>query len=418
MNAVSPYILTSQRFNQYNFQMYQATLRVPKFPISSYSFLPLYLKQQKWSLDTSATLSRLLDEANALDKKASQFDLKQKNSVINSRMADSSDSQTISVQAQPKAALNTYKIEVSKLAKGQKNTGFQLANDSASAVSSGKNTFRINVGGEEHTIFFYAYSNDTHKETLSRMAGAINQNGIGLRAQVVEDQIQHTSRLELTSDDTGLKTAFSIYDIDGNSVQATGIGNVSQTAEDANYTVNGKSFTSSSNTVTIGTDKDVVVTFHQLTNEAVTVQVRADSNKIVEEVKSLVRQYNQFESYLNHEAGSLSNELRKNWRKLTQEVQPKWNDLGFQSRSDGSLYLDEAKLRENLDEQFDQVQSALSGPGGFATKVAQETERIHETPLVQAYQTTINNNPYHNYLLPNMFLKQAAATGLAFNQLF
>lgn len=413
MNAISPYLLTSQRFNQYNFQMYQASLKSPIYPISSYSFHSLFLKQQKWSLDTSAKLSRYIEQANALAKETQPFDSKQPNSLINNRLTKSSDSQAISALAQPKANPASYKLEVTQLANKQTNRGNALNSYDPSSFQTGINSFRLNVGGKEHTISFYASNQESNQVSLSRMASAINQSEIGVTARVIQNKEQNTSTLELSSNETGLSHAFSIFDVEGNSVQASGIGTVSQAAEDAQYKVDDKNYSSSSNTVAIGQAKDVSISLHQVTDEPVTIEVTADASKLVSEVKSLVNQYNQFAAYVQHE--QLSQNVRKSWSSINQSLQSTLPELGIEKLADGRLYVDDQKLGSNLKDQFAKTQSALSGPNGLATLLSQEAQQIQQTPLIQAYQTP-SQNPYTEYLLPNLFMRQASATGLYLNQ--
>lgn len=415
MNAISPYLLTSQRFNHYNFQMYQASFRTPIYPISSHSFHSLYLKQQQWSLDTATKLSRYIDQANSLAKETQDFNAAQPNSLINTRLVKSSNSQAISALAQPKSSIASYTIEVSKLASKQINAGSALNSITPSAVQAGMNSFRLNVGGKEHTVSFYASSHDSNQETLSRMASAINQSVTGLTARVLHHKEQNTSTLELTSNETGLSHAFSIFDVEGNSVQASGIGTVSQAADDAQYKVNGKGYSSSFNTVAIGSAKDVIVSLHETTTEPVSLEITADASRLVSEVKSLINQYNQFNTYIQQEP--LSKSVVQSWKSTTESIQSRLSDLGIDKLSDGRLTVDEKKLNQNFHDHFARTQSALSGPGGFVTLLSNETRRIQQTPLVQAYQLP-NQNPYANYLMPNLFMQQASATGLYFNQIF
>ncbi|MGD8189738.1 flagellar filament capping protein FliD [Brevibacillus ginsengisoli] len=415
MNAISPYLIPSQRFRSYNFQMYQASLRAPIIPISSHSFQSLYSKQQQWSQDTSAKLSQYIEQANQLAKETRSFDSEQPNSLINMRLANSSNKKELTGSAQPKASMASYSIEVAKLASKQQNTGSSLNSSAPSSVQTGKNSFRLNVGGQEHTISFEASNHDSNLETLTRMASAINQSESSLTARVIQNHEQNTSTLELSSNETGLPHAFSIFDVEGNSVQASGIGTVTQAAEDAQYKVNGKNYSSSSNTVTVGDAKDVTVFFHQVTSGPVTLEVTANASKLVSQVKSLIHQYNQFNTYIQQEP--LSKSVIQSWNSSTQRISSRLNDIGVDQLADGRLYVDDQKLEQNLQDHFAQIQSALSGPDGVATLMSKETRRIQQTPLVGAYPLP-SLNPYTNYLLPNLFIQQASATGLYLNQAF
>lgn len=423
MNGISPYIMTSQRHNRYNFQMYQASLKVPHFPLSSYSFQSLYLKQQNWSLETSATLTKLMNEASALRKEAEQFHSKQASSPVHTRTVTSSNQQAVTAVAQPKSEVASYKVEVTKLAKNQKNTGNQLASTAPSTLH-GNQSFRVNVGGTEQTVSFFAFKEDSNHQTMSRMAQAINREDFGVTARVIENKEKGTSQLELYSNETGIKHSFSIYDIEGTSVQTSGAGQVSQTAEDAIYKVNDKTFTSDSNTVTIGEKKTISATLKQISNgELVSLSVQPNESLIVDKVASLLNRFNRFESIIDSYSFPFSTDFRQSLQRITNEARSQFENLGIEKQEDGSLELDEQKLTEKLDKQFQQVQSALSGPNGFVTKLSKLAERIGQTPVINMYQANLGStysqyNPYNNYLLPNMFLQQASSTGLYLNTTF
>ncbi|MGC5326716.1 flagellar filament capping protein FliD [Brevibacillus sp. SYSU BS000544] len=415
MIGITPYTLTSQRHNQYNFQMYQASLKNPIYPLSSYSFQSLYMKQQSWSLETSAVLTKLMNEASSIRKEAEQFNAKQTKSPLHIRTVTSSNQQAVIATAQPKADMTNYKVEVTKLAKIQKNTGNQLSS-SASSNLQGNQAFRLNVGGKEHTVSFYSFKEDSNHQTMSRMAKAINRDDIGVTARVIEDKEKGTSRLELSSNQTGVKQSFSIYDVEGTSVQTTGAGQVSQSAEDAVYKVNDKPYTSDSNKVTIGDKKDVTLMLKEVTSASITLSVQHDRSQILDKVESLVDRFNRFESLLDSTSLPLSTDFRRSLQKISNDARAQFETLGIETMADGSLELDEQKLAEKLDKQFQQVQSAISGSNGFATKLAKLAERVEQTPVINMYQSPNNRfNPYNQYLLPNVFLQQASSTGLYLN---
>lgn len=415
MIGISPYTLTSQRHNQYNFQMYQASLKSPVYPLSSYSFHSLYMKQQSWSLETSEALTKLMSEASSMRKEAEQFNAKQTKSPLHTRTATSSNQQAVLATAQPKADMMKYKVEVTKLAKNQKNTGNQLSS-SASSDLQGNQSFRLNVGGKEHTVSFYSLKEDTNQQTMSRMAQAINRDDIGVTARVIEDKEKGTSRLELSSNQTGVKHSFSIYDVEGTSVQTTGAGQVSQSAEDAVYKVNDKTYTSDSNKVTAGDKKDVTLELKGVTSESVSLSIQPDRSQILDKVESLVNRFNRFESFLDSTSIPLSTDFRRSLQKISNEARAQFEMLGIEKMADGSLELDEQELAEKLDKQFQQVQSAISGSNGFATRLTKLAERVEQTPVINMYQSANNRyNPYNQYLLPNVFLQQASSTGLYLN---
>lgn len=188
MITMSPYVLTMDRLNRYRQTMHQASLKTPRFPVSAHSFHSLYLKQQSWSINTAMALTKLLEHNQDLLDAALQLDSSKQNSAINSRNAVSSNPAAATVTAQSKAKSDTYSLSISQLATSQTNKGSSLYSNAPSSFAPGHNTFQLTANGKEYSFTFYSSPYDTNKQGLAKMAQTINEQRIGVTAQVVNDQ--------------------------------------------------------------------------------------------------------------------------------------------------------------------------------------------------------------------------------------
>jgi hypothetical protein len=84
MVAAAPHLFFRERVNRYRVHMTHAALREPANPISSHSLERFYLKQQEWTVKTSAILSLTFEQARSLAKAADTFDTSRKSSAFSS----------------------------------------------------------------------------------------------------------------------------------------------------------------------------------------------------------------------------------------------------------------------------------------------------------------------------------------------
>jgi flagellar hook-associated protein 2 len=145
-----------------------------------------------------------------------------------------------------------FHVQVRALARSQVNEGTALDASALAGIHPGINTFTIaSAGGNTRTITFDGNAAETNAEELARLADAINAAGAGVVASVVAEDEAGTVRLDLAAIETGTPHAFTVADIAGNAVAATGIAPVSATAADARLVIDGVARTSASNTLLI-----------------------------------------------------------------------------------------------------------------------------------------------------------------------
>ena len=292
-------------------------------------------------------------------------------STFQGRIAASGDDQLVTAAAGNQAAEGVYEIKITDLA---------LAHRVASrgevgelVYTAGDEVFEIIVGegdSQQTTEITIESGSD-----LQAIVKAINDAKADVKAAVIggrlvlegtdtgtDHQIQLNGRAEFLVEQLQLGTG---VDEDGN---LTGMHTI-QTAQDAQFTINGIELSSTSNTV-----KDVVqgVTFNLKEAGTVQVTVTQDVDLAVSKIRAFVEQYNSVISFLAEktkvtmtEAGSIEStgtlqgdgtayRLREALRFQTTssvDIESEYNQLavlGITTNKEGILQIDETKLREAL----------------------------------------------------------------------
>ncbi len=151
---------------------------------------------------------------------------------------------------------------------------------------TGSNTFSVNLGGENYDFMVNVTSDMNNLDVLDQIAEQINMSDIGLTATVEtqNDQV----RLVITGQ-TGKNNSFTISDVSGNIVAASGISNVSQNAQNMVYSVSNIRHESENNQIT--TIAGVTLNANQV--GSYTINVAYDTEAIQNAVEDFVNAFNQ-----------------------------------------------------------------------------------------------------------------------------
>jgi flagellar hook-associated protein 2 len=224
---------------------------------------------------------------------------------------------------------------------------------------------------------------------LSGVRDAINNSGAGVTATIINDGSSTPYRLMITADDTGTANSFTVTSsLSGGQAPTF---QQTQAAADAQFTVNGVGITKSSNIIS-DVISGVTFTLKDVSTTPVTLQATRDTDSIVAALNEFITAYNAVNSFINDQftynsetetAGDLAGDptLRRVQSKLQnpllQSVNNQYTNLsvagqaGLEFNRDGSLTLNETKLRGALNTNFTAVAALFLGngtpPGGATT---------------------------------------------------
>jgi flagellar hook-associated protein 2 len=342
-------------------------------------------------------------------------------------------------------APGSYAVTVSSIAQAQAAASAPLAGASTvvgtgtltiqlGTYNAGANTFTAQSGSGPVSVTINS-SNDT----LGGIAAAINGAAAGVTASVVTDN--SGSRLVLSSTSTGTANGFklTVADSDGTNTDASGLSQIAfdptaaagagknltqtQTAADAQYSINGLSLTSSTNSITTAVS-GLTLNLTQAPPSGSTLQaqitVGSDTNAVTNNVNSFIQAYNSLvnlESSLTgynastNTASTLTGEtpmfeLSSQLRSILGSQMsggasgaPSWlAEVGIDFQSNGTLSLNSAKFASALSANPTGVAKLFSnatGSGtqqGFAVRLAASVESmLGPTGLVGGTQTSLQS---------------------------
>ncbi len=351
------------------------------------------MENQQLPMQSTNALVMLNSYANNLAETASQLQLTSPDNVFNQMVATSSDPNSISVSAQSDATASTYSVTVNQLAMAQQNNGTSLSSNSVTSLTPGTYSFTAQVGGQQYNISFNVNQGDTNQTVLDNMAQAINSANIGITAIVNNNPYLGTSQLEINANNTGTNNAFTLTDVSGNAVSYTGANTVTVEATNANYTINGVSGTSQTNTVNVD-NNNLTMTFNKTVSNA-TVTVAPDTQSISDSINNFVNDYNEMLTYVNQNQQYISplvaSELTQSYEYQASNLQA----IGITQNPDMTLSIDQNTLNNAIQNNFSTVQAAFAGFDGLAVNVGQFAGQIAESPLTDYANETmslVNNN--------------------------
>lgn len=331
-------------------------------------------------------------------------------SSFNKKTIISSDSNAVTGTAASNADSKAYTINVSKLAISQVNTGTALKTNDKSTLSSGLNSVALKVGTTSKNISFTIDEKDTNQSGLSKMASAINFAKAGVTANVFTDTKTGTSSLKITSDKTGTGNEISLTDINGNAAFVSGANTVSSQAQDAEYKLDGKQYTSKSNTISIDYDK-VQLTLNKAESKDIRLSVGRDSNAVTEDIQNLVKNYNNLISTANSNSSAFSGaeKLKSDLEGIIRSDKASLSSMGINQNGDGTLAVDKKKLSDAVINNFSNIKDVFGGYNGVSQKLYSKAIQVQTSP--QQYMKQPNFGNGFNFNTNNPFQSNSFRPG-------
>jgi flagellar hook-associated protein 2 len=293
-----------------------------------------------------------------------------------------SDSSAFSATAADGATAGSHSISVTSLATTSSFYSDELA---TSSTTFGAGTISLQVGSGAAT----AITVDNTDNTLTGLAAAINNQNLGVTANVITDS--GGARLTLVSNSSGAAGNITI------SSNSTGLNlNLGSQGADAVLTVDGVPIDSSSNTIT-SVIPGVTLSLLGVTSSPVTLQVGSDTSQAVDAINNFVSAYNTVISNINSQfsynastgtAGTLMGdsavELVQSTLLSDAAASVSGNgavsslaSLGISVNEDGTLAVNSSQLTSALASNFSAAQSFFQTTStGFAQKLSSDLNNL------------------------------------------
>jgi len=293
-----------------------------------------------------------------------------------------------------------FTVEIQQVAQAQRNVGTALdanARGAASEFTAGANQLSIHVGDRQFDINFNVSANASNREVQQQIANAINaRSDIGVRASVTNDTAAGTSSLVLESAQTGVNnnSGQPNFTVSSNTgiLAATGIDNIDQQAQNAEFRVN-RGFTGALQT---SRTNDVELGF------GIRAQLREEGTVDVTMGRDVITQQNAFREMVNSfndlvrtagDAGRGST-LQNDLSNIARNFGTQLGRIGISINSEGFMRIDEARMAAAA--ESGELERFASRDGtNFMSRLNRTAESVSRNPA-QFVQDTETSNAWNN----------------------
>jgi len=307
-------------------------------------------------------------------------------SLFNKIGASSSNSKIAAATVDNKkfdtAKNSPIELNVKQAAKAQINSGAALKATNKDIVS-GTYDFSIGINGKQQKFSINVTAADNNESIQKKMAAAINSKNIGITASVEADSKNATSKLSLTSTETGNKnesggSVFEVTDTKGSLAAKMGVTQISQNAQNAVYTVNGgEEKTSATNSIDLG--NGVTATLKDAGETTLTFQ--RDGSGAIDKVKELVSSLNSILAEAAKGEGRGSDRLGRAITSTNKAYKSTLEKVGINVSSGGMLSVDEDKLKKAAEDGSLEKMFQSKGNYGFAYRAGHIAQNMSQTSL-------------------------------------
>lgn len=311
----------------------------------------------------------------------------------------------------------SFDINVKQLACSQLNTGNYLQPRSKH-IKPGKYSFDLSINDVIYEFQFKVDNSETTNNIQNKIARLINRSNIGLTANIKEDSLGNTA-INIESESTGINgttpVIFSIKSDDANNqplIDTLGLDRVTQYPVNAIFDVDGDERSSMSNSITINKAYDVKLS--KVTEEPVTISLKADADSIVESLNELVAGYNNLISVTNDENNNHfqgTEKLQNEIASIARSYKKQLADSGLSLNKDGTISADKEVII-NADNK-DALSHIYESLNSFKNSIKEKAENIALNPMDYVNNKIIAyKNPLRSFPDP---YNLSAYTGMMFN---
>lgn len=358
---------------------------------------------QKYAIDIKENAMSLKRAANVFDEMSTE-NPSFKNKAVTSDETVASAEYIGDGQENPE----DISLSVIKLATPQINQGGYLNNGNVS-IAPGKYSFDIGVGEYYYEFHTSVKENDTNLALQERVARLINNSKIGVLAGI-KTSIDTTTSLSLQSSKTGITdfnqkpfiVAENQNEFMKGLVNYLGIGETSTDASNAAFTVNGIEKTSPSNVLNIANQYEVTLNNKSLSNESITISVQEDYESFINNVRELADNYNSIVKLAKNQSEYVNKNtsLGKELSDISKSYKNQLDAIGLTVSEEGTLQVDESLFAQSIREGS--LSSTLEAINSFKKDIITKANSISINPMQYVNKTMISyphpvkpvTNPY------------------------
>ncbi|WP_312593748.1 flagellar filament capping protein FliD [Stutzerimonas nitrititolerans] len=333
--------------------------------------------------------------------------------LFENRSAKSSNTDLLTATASKTAQSGTYSVKVEQLATGSK-TATKALEGAFTTSAAGTLTVKVGSGEDINVEIEEGVSLTKVKEALN---AALKDSGVS--ANLLTDPGTGKTRLVMSSSNTGegkdvsisTSTGLEAFEIDTESDATAEAGGVLERAQNAKFTIDGLALKSATNKVE-GAIPDVTLDLVAADKDkSITVTVAQDQEGVTANIKKFVDAYNNLIKTTNSltkvtKVGEDGTPLTgglvgdSSVRSILSGIQNELisaggsdgvrllSDLGITTQKDGTLGIDDKKLKTALENNFDAVGSFFTGDTGLMSRLNNRVDGFNQTGGILAQRVS------------------------------
>lgn len=327
------------------------------------------------------------------------------------KVAVSSDEEKVGVtyigDGNETSKTDTFQIAVQRLAAPQVNTGNYLKNE-AHTLRPGSYSFDFTTNSAAYEFQYNVNNEETNLDIIKKLANLVNTSNLGITAEIQSDG-KGSSALALTSIQTGLsdneESLFSIVPAANTgsmeAMDVLGINQVSQTAHNSSFLLNGVEHDSLSNTFSINNVFEL--NLKGVTgDQAATIGFKPNTDAIADNIQTLVDAYNQLlttaETYAKDNT-SVGNKLQRDMASLSRNHQADLESIGLMVGENGTVHIDKEILSQAVVPE--RAQDTFETLSQFRDAIGKKADSISINPMNYVNKVVVAyKNPGHNFATP------------------
>ncbi|MCL2015398.1 MAG: hypothetical protein FWG68_04020 [Defluviitaleaceae bacterium] len=317
--------------------------------------------------------------------------------------------------------VNSLSVNVMQVAQAQQNQGAALTANSlatSAGFTAGANQISINVGNSRFDFNFNVSATDTVRQVQDRIAAAVNNRNIGVRAAITTEGsgAGQTSTLTFQSAQTGVNVQgqpnFTVSGTN-NSASLLGVDTITRQAQNAEFRVNRNGFTGSlqtsrTNDVNLGFGISATLREAGLTQ----IALERDETRQMDSFRDMVSAIN---GMLESMGGAPGGRLHRGLINTLRSSSVSLNRIGISVDRGGFLTINERRFNAAAEsgalESF-AMRDRVGSPFGFINRLTRSANDIRRNP-----GGFVNLNQNWWFTQNQMFatqMNQAMNTGLLF----
>ncbi|MCQ4242999.1 flagellar filament capping protein FliD [Stutzerimonas stutzeri] len=333
--------------------------------------------------------------------------------LFENRSAKSSNTDLLTATASKTAQSGTYSVKVEQLATGSKTATAALASDFKTTAAG---TLTVKVGSGEGIEV--AIGADASLEDVKNALNAALKDS-GVSANLLTDPSTGKTRLVMSSSTTGAGEDVSIsasaglnsLAIDTENKATPDAGGVLERAQNAKFSIDGLAMESKTNKVEGAIPEVTLDLVAADDKKSITVKVAQDQDGVTANVKKFVAAYNNLINTTNSltrvtKVGEDGKPLTgglvgdSSVRSILSGIQNELisagsgngvrilSDLGISTQKDGTLAIDDKKLKTTLDTNFDAVGQFFTGETGLMKRLDSRVDGFSQTGGILAQRVS------------------------------